>query len=483
MKDSIAARNLEWKLVVSRNMSLFHHYMSTKGHFSHMDKFGINKPKMQAFITENGLRTHVFANTKNLKLFNHQIYKILNNRGSIDRLYNTYKKLGEDLKKRADKLRDTITVENLKFFLELYEIFCAGLYISTAIGRVGYEELNKLLENEDVKDKQEIINKITYPDEHTPLFQYEKEIIKIGSRIQKNNLDAKQEKQLLKEWHERWKIIPVNFNENPLSWHDAEKKLRAVLQKDCQKEMSMLQKNHEYKIKEKDRLLSRLSNNVQTVAYAVQIGTIINEYRKNVFCYVSYILQHIFRQVCNKHNIKSWRKCYFLNPDEFTQLLNGKTININEIAEKRSKIGIIIDENGKMHPMVPSELKEFYSLVNNKKERREKEHSARTIELKGISTNKGRVQGRVSIISGGNEFHKFKDGDILVTSMTSVDFVPLMFRAKAFVTDEGGITSHAAIVSREMDKPCVIGTKIATKIFKDGDLVEVNADKGIVRKI
>ena len=58
-----------------------------------------------------------------------------------------------------------------------------------------------------------------------------------------------------------------------------------------------------------------------------------------------------------------------------------------------------------------------------------------------------------------------------------------MKKAAAIVTDEGGITSHAAIVSRELGIPCVIGTKFATKVFKDGDLIEVDADKGIVRKI
>ncbi len=56
-------------------------------------------------------------------------------------------------------------------------------------------------------------------------------------------------------------------------------------------------------------------------------------------------------------------------------------------------------------------------------------------------------------------------------------------RAAAFVTDEGGITCHAAIVAREMKKTCIIGTKIATKVLKDGDLVEVDAKKGIVRKL
>ena len=67
--------------------------------------------------------------------------------------------------------------------------------------------------------------------------------------------------------------------------------------------------------------------------------------------------------------------------------------------------------------------------------------------------------------------------------MTRPDFMPLMRKAKAVITDEGGITCHAAIVSRELGIPCIIGTKIATKVLKDGDMVEVDANKGIVRKI
>jgi pyruvate,water dikinase len=81
------------------------------------------------------------------------------------------------------------------------------------------------------------------------------------------------------------------------------------------------------------------------------------------------------------------------------------------------------------------------------------------------------------------EGSKVMDGDILVATMSTPDFLPAMMRAAAFVTDIGGITSHAAIVSREMGKPCVIGTKMATKVLKDGDLIEVDATKGVVRKI
>ena len=76
-----------------------------------------------------------------------------------------------------------------------------------------------------------------------------------------------------------------------------------------------------------------------------------------------------------------------------------------------------------------------------------------------------------------------KKGDILVSIATDPDIVFAMKKAAAIVTEQGGVTSHAAIVSRELNIPCVIGTKIATKVFKDGDRVEVDATKGIIKRI
>src|SRR3989344_149568 len=84
------------------------------------------------------------------------------------------------------------------------------------------------------------------------------------------------------------------------------------------------------------------------------------------------------------------------------------------------------------------------------------------------------------------QFHeiKMKKGrEILIAPMTSPEYVPAMRKAAAIVTVEGGIPSHAAIVSRELNKLCIIGTKFATKVFKDGDMVEVDADKGVVRLV
>jgi len=74
-----------------------------------------------------------------------------------------------------------------------------------------------------------------------------------------------------------------------------------------------------------------------------------------------------------------------------------------------------------------------------------------------------------------------KEGDILVSISTQPDLLPAMKKAAAFITDQGGVTSHAAIVAREMNTPCVIATKNATKVLHDGDEVDVYADKGIVK--
>lgn len=93
------------------------------------------------------------------------------------------------------------------------------------------------------------------------------------------------------------------------------------------------------------------------------------------------------------------------------------------------------------------------------------------------------MRGIVRLVFGKNDFSRFRTGEILVTEMTRPDFVPILKKAGAIITDEGGLTCHAAIVSRELGIPCVVGTRIATKALKNGDRIEVDADTGMVRRI
>ncbi|MBI4087073.1 hypothetical protein HY416_03805 [Candidatus Kaiserbacteria bacterium] len=113
--------------------------------------------------------------------------------------------------------------------------------------------------------------------------------------------------------------------------------------------------------------------------------------------------------------------------------------------------------------------------------RLEEETISQSGEIKGQIAMGGTAIGKVRVILKKQDIPQVEEGEILVTTMTTPDYLPAMKRAAAFVTDEGGITSHAAIIAREFKKPCIVGTKIATKFLKTGDTIEVDADKGIVR--
>jgi phosphohistidine swiveling domain-containing protein len=107
-----------------------------------------------------------------------------------------------------------------------------------------------------------------------------------------------------------------------------------------------------------------------------------------------------------------------------------------------------------------------------------------TTELKGSVASKGKTaRGRARVMLAPEDFARFQTGDILIASETTPDFVPIMKKAAAIVTEVGGITSHAAVISRELGKPCIIGTKTATRVFPEGAMIEVDTERGIVRKI
>lgn len=104
-------------------------------------------------------------------------------------------------------------------------------------------------------------------------------------------------------------------------------------------------------------------------------------------------------------------------------------------------------------------------------------------EIKGSVAFRGIATGKVKLVRLIEDAHDIEEGDILVASMTDPRYLPLMKKASAIITDEGGITCHAAIVARELKKPCIIGTKIATQVLHDGDFVEVDANSGIIKII
>lgn len=172
---------------------------------------------------------------------------------------------------------------------------------------------------------------------------------------------------------------------------------------------------------------------------------------------------------------------FYLTIEEAEDLIKGKKVPTSRKLTDREKESIYLSEG---HRILTGDKARTFRKENCYNETDDLDLDVDFVS--GTTASLGRksiVTGRVRIVNKYKEIGKIEEGDILVSVATTPDILPAMKVAAAIVTDLGGITSHAAIVSRELKTTCVIGTRIATKVFKDGDLVEVDADKGIVRKL
>jgi phosphohistidine swiveling domain-containing protein len=188
-------------------------------------------------------------------------------------------------------------------------------------------------------------------------------------------------------------------------------------------------------------------------------------------------LRKIAKQIDNSFGLK---EVSMLSYVDIMGFLRGGKLDIEDLRKrgKRENVVIIFD---KMGTRVTCDKKEF-ELVKQELHSSVATDLGKVNELKGMTAQKGKFKGKVKIYIRdrinwlGNEV-----GYVFVAKHTMPQDLPYMKNAGAIISDEGGITSHTAVVSRELKIPCIIGTKIATRVLKDGDLVEVDAEKGIVR--
>ncbi|HBW74288.1 MAG: Phosphoenolpyruvate synthase/pyruvate phosphate dikinase [Candidatus Magasanikbacteria bacterium GW2011_GWA2_45_39] len=207
-------------------------------------------------------------------------------------------------------------------------------------------------------------------------------------------------------------------------------------------------------------------------AYLIEVMRFFIYYRTqrtDIMALVSFEVKLQLEHLAHERGI-SYDDLLYCTLKEVRQRLPSSVV----IAERKKQLTFVGDARGchilideKHHAMVKRFLK-----------------SAATVnELKGKIAYEGLVRGFARVIIDFDELDKVKKGEVLITNMTTPNMVPAMRKTVAFVTNEGGITCHAAIMARELKKPCIIGTKIATQVIKTGDMVEVDAVHGVVKII
>ncbi len=164
----------------------------------------------------------------------------------------------------------------------------------------------------------------------------------------------------------------------------------------------------------------------------------------------------------------------FLVFDEIKELLFNRKNVSSEIYQRKKRCFFSVTSKG--YFLVGGKQADAYFSLNKNPD----PHNY--VEIRGVVACTGYARGRVKIIKKTDQMKQFKLGEILVTNQTTPEFLPIMKKASAIITDQGGITSHAAVISRELGKPCIIGTKIATSCLMDGEMVEVDANNGVIRR-
>jgi phosphoenolpyruvate synthase/pyruvate phosphate dikinase len=218
-----------------------------------------------------------------------------------------------------------------------------------------------------------------------------------------------------------------------------------------------------------DLSLDRDYENIFELARHVVEGT---EFRKEAMFNYYYTLDKVFERLSIFLNIPKTQLRY-VYPDEIGRLESVLT-------ELPSRVELHIDyetPEGRTI-LLEDDAEEFFSKMPILSQEKFNGKS-----LNGQTSFPGKIKGVVKIVNEKADIVKVEKGDILVSIATNPELIFAIKMAAALVTDRGGITCHAAIISRELKKPCIIGTKIATQVLHDGDLVEVDADKGIVRII
>ena len=248
--------------------------------------------------------------------------------------------------------------------------------------------------------------------------------------------------------------------------------------KDPEKMLEEIKQKKENLIKEQERITKTLElNEKEKQLFEVARGFVFSKgYRKDAMFKFFSRIELFYREISRRMHV-SVTDIRFCFPHEFDEFMSQDPKFIQKLTE-RQKFGIV--------ESVGNYSEDIY--LNGDKAREhlkklpfEKEDISQVSLLDGTCACPGRVRGRVRMINTPKEMDNMEKGDILVSIATSPDLVTAMKKAGAIVTDMGGITSHAAIVSRELNIPCVVGTKIATRVLKQDMLVDVDATHGTVR--
>ncbi|MEK7463608.1 MAG: PEP-utilizing enzyme [Patescibacteria group bacterium] len=385
------------------------------------------------------------------------------------------KEYKDDLKGiKAFSKEDFSKLDNKKL-IEYFNIFYE-IYISTIhpmVLGIYASDLQDVFENElknILKDEATLENMIKYtalfltPTRLTTVQKEEQALFELQS-------DPENDKAL-DDLVESFGWFHMEYIGEPRTKEEYQRQLQERIESPKQRLQDIIKEQRDFLEKNKDY---QNLDFFKKLVFMMQEYQIVLDFSKADLIEGIYYARPLLLEIGERVGLPSWIDVRFLAPDEIREFLRSNTKVNFEYIQERKKHWACLLEDGKITAYYGDDAVKIMDRLI------EKPDTTLVKEFKGLTAYPGIVRGTACIIKGAGDRNKFKQGQIMVTYDTTTELTSIIKIASAIVADYGSLLSHTAIVSREFKIPCIVSTKVGTKLVKDGDLLEVDAAKGIVK--
>ncbi|HVC58081.1 MAG TPA: PEP-utilizing enzyme [Candidatus Acidoferrales bacterium] len=368
-------------------------------------------------------------------------------------------------------------VELLRLFGEYVDVISALMPITviTAAVELNIEEQLKkglLKKTTDQNVIESAMVKLTAPEKYNVPYEEQVSMLKIADRLARGQKAAAQ----VKEHLEMYGWLGYRFDFGKL-WTEDEILERAKRVEKPAEQLEFLEKKEAAVKKDFADIIKKMKLNEEVVeeANAAKEFAWLRTYRTDAINEAVGRAKGLIDEIGRRYKIPE-QYAHYLTIDE---ILNGKMPKSADIKGRMDSYALAF-AGIEGHLLVGGEVSVIKTFAETKLMNRKADQA-----IRGMVANRPMdgIEGTARVVNSVEDVASFNPGDILVAPMTEPNFVPAMEKAAAFVTDEGGLLCHAAIISREMNKPCIIGTGNATKAIKDGQTIKLNLIDGTVQVI
>lgn len=487
---------IDWKLYVSRENVLLWRYIEAEG-------YETSKLKEIAGI-EQGFdckmtSEHLLCNPEGIKQFSSEIKNRVDNDLNyfLDVSNNCYELIDDfmnfcrdveqkDLSKAGDD-------ELLSIFEEYVEKNTAMLPYRAVVFFLDHILDEKLQSKLEELDEVDFHMDMVTPEKELPFLKERKNLLKIGKEIEGNEelVDIFQNSENEEIWQklpsEHRETIQNHINEfswiktdrytgEPLARQDILENLSQVVGR-SNESLKKIQHNREKKLKKLEKAKEAGGEELEKLLEIAQEYAYFRTYRMDAIYEGDYRVRNMFKEIAKRADLE-YEDVIYLTVPEIEDALRGNKVS-KDVIDCRKEEYIVYLVEDEISVLQGDEAEKHISDFEEEN-RTDWEEQAK---IEGTVAQRGQVESEVRLVFEDADIEKLEKGDILVSPMTTPDMMVGIMDAEGIITDEGGMASHAAIVSRELGIPCVIGTGTATSILKDGDKVRIDAEEGYVEFI